>query len=296
MDAAPPPAPVALAPGTPALVGTVAPSGTAGQTVVVTADGPTVLQARTALPPGTLVALTPAAAGPAPVTAFDPLRGTDWPNLRQAFEALSAMDPGTARAVALHALPQATPRLAAAIGTVLRSVREGDARRLLGERGAGALLSAGREDILRGLDEDLGRMSRQAAEPLTGEWRAHPLPFSDGAELSRIQLYLRKPVEEEQADPADERRRGGGTTRFLVEVELSRLGAIQLDGLMRERRLDLILRTREPLLPAMRQDISRILTTALEAMGMTGGASFQPGARGWVTVQPTAQPGRGLLA
>ncbi|WP_207476535.1 hypothetical protein [Arenibaculum pallidiluteum] len=277
-----------------ALSGTVASSVPGGQTVVLTAQGPVAVQTRTTLPPGTTVALAAATAAPAPA-AFDPMRGPDWPNLRRAFETIAQNDPATARAVALQVLPQVAPRLAATLSHSIRAVRDGDARRWLGERGAAALLAAGGEKEISGLEEDFGRLARQAAEPLPGDWRALSLPFSDGAEIGRIQLFLRKPVDEDAE--ADEQRSGqGGAHRFLVEVDLSRLGPLQLDGLIREKRFDLILRSRQPLQAEIRHDILRIFTETVTAMGMSGSVSFQPGERSWVTVQPAPHPIRGLLA
>jgi hypothetical protein len=290
----PPEAVVPVGGGT-ALAGTVAQAGPGGQTVVATAEGPVVLQAKASLPPGTQVALALPPGAPQRAAAFDPLRGTDWPNLRQAFEAIAQSDPATARAVALQVLPQATPRLAAAMAHFVRGVRDGDARRWLGERGVSALHAAGREDLARGIEEDFGRLSRQAAEPLPGDWRAYSLPFSDGAEIGRIQLFVRSPAAEEEA-PEDERKSRGGARRFVVEVELSRLGGIQLDGLVRDRQFDLVLRTREPLPPEIRRDVAGIFAATIEAMGMTGGATFRAGEREWVGIRPAADAGRGIIA
>jgi hypothetical protein len=58
-------------------------------------------------------------------------------------------------------------------------------------------------------------------------------------------------------------------------LELSRIGAMQLDGLVRPQRLDMIIRTHEPLSADMRIDLTGIFADSLEAAGYAGGLSFQ---------------------
>jgi hypothetical protein len=61
----------------------------------------------------------------------------------------------------------------------------------------------------------------------------------------------------------------------VVEVEMSRLGDLQLDGLVREKRLDLILRSRAPLPDFMRRDITQIFHETNEITGNRGNIGFQ---------------------
>ena len=56
-----------------------------------------------------------------------------------------------------------------------------------------------------------------------------------------------------------------GATRFVVELELSRLGPLQLDGLVRQSRFDLIVRTTSPLAAEMRRDILGIFDDSIAA-------------------------------
>jgi hypothetical protein len=61
----------------------------------------------------------------------------------------------------------------------------------------------------------------------------------------------------------------------VVEVEMSHLGDLQLDGLVREKRLDLILRSRAPLPDFMRREIMQIFHEANEISGYRGHIRFQ---------------------
>lgn len=291
-----PPPPSTPMPAGPSLGGVVtgmsASSGGAPQAVLSTAQGAVLVQPGTPLAIGTRVALTLAPAAPPP---FDPLNGTGWPNLQRTLDALAQIDAGGARALLMQILPQAGPRLAAAIAHFTNTVGKGaEARRWVGEPAARLLEAEGRDDLLSALDGDFKTMGRQAAEPMQGDWRIWSLPFSNGQEISRIRLFVRKADDEEEAEGSG--RPGGRARRFVLDLELSRLGPIQLDGLVRDKRFDLILRMRDPFPDDMRREIQGIFTRTLAALGLNGDASFQPGGRGWVTIQPKPGAERGFLA
>ena len=69
--------------------------------------------------------------------------------------------------------------------------------------------------------------------------------------------------------------RGDQRLPWWIEVEMSHLGDLQLDGLVREKRLDLILRSRAPLPEFMRRDITQIFHDANEITGNHGKIGFQ---------------------
>jgi hypothetical protein len=279
------------------LPATVAGTTTTGQPILTTERGVLVLNTRVPLPPGAQV--TVALPPPAPATdePFDALRGGDWPALQETLETLAKADPVAARALASTILPQANPRLAATLLAFTGQVRNGDARAWLGEPAVKALEELGRSDLLEKLDDDFKQLARQSGETLPGEWRPYSVPFSDGMELSRFQMYVRHP-DGETVDEDGETETGGvaRANRFLIDLTLSRIGELQLDGLLRPRRFDLILRTRMPLPPEMRQEIGRLFNDSVESLGMTGGVSFQAGTQGWVAIQPGAKSGVGVSA
>ena len=70
-----------------------------------------------------------------------------------------------------------------------------------------------------------------------------------------------------RADDDDDER---DDIRFVVDLDLSALGAMQLDGLVHGKRLDLILRSHAELPVAMRHDVARVFDDALGVSGMEG--------------------------
>jgi hypothetical protein len=70
-----------------------------------------------------------------------------------------------------------------------------------------------------------------------------------------------------------------------------------MDGLVKGRNFDLILRTRDRLASPLRQDIARLFAGALNELRMTGTVGFQAGDQGWVRVTPPPPaPRSGFLA
>lgn len=288
---APAPAPAATPPAPastlPTLAATVAGTTSAGQPIVTSERGVMVLNTKTPLPHGTQVTIGLPPVRPAPAEPFDPLRGQDWPALRETLEVLAKADPSGTRTLANAILPQANPRLAATLLAFTNGVKKGDARAWLGGEAVKTLEKLGRADLLEKLEEDFKQLARQAADVPPGDWKPYSIPFSDGTELHRILMHVRQPgAEDVDEDAGGADGHGSRANRFLIDLTLSRIGELQLDGLIRPRRFDLILRTHLPLPPEMRQEIGMLFNGSLETLGMTGAVSFQAGTQGWVAVQP----------
>lgn len=211
-------------------------------------------------------------AGPTPPW---PLFGRfEWPALEE-LQQILVQQQSSLRA-AQTALAQTAPnaahpaRIPAAALFFLAAVRAGDLSGWLGERTADILRRAGREDIMTRVSRDFAGLNKTSSEPLSQDWRALALPLSWQDELHKMMLYYR-------------RDRGGGDdeagdirgTRFIFDLDLSRMGAVQLDGFHRTRRLDLIIRTKTPLAASMQQAMRRAYTGALEQTDLSGELSFQ---------------------
>ena len=73
-------------------------------------------------------------------------------------------------------------------------------------------------------------------------------------------------------EASDDEKNG---TRFVVEADFTRLGPFQLDGLMRQQRFDLMVRSRIRLDERMRRDIEAIYEEARGLTGFAGSIAFQ---------------------
>ncbi|MGQ9368840.1 hypothetical protein [Azospirillum sp. A39] len=276
----------------PTVSGTVAGRTPQGQPILATERGMLALNTRAVVPPGTRV--TAAVSDPAAALAALPAEGEGaipgraWATLREAFALLAAVEPELARSVLGTVVPQPNRKLGAALSFFLAAVRGGSGRAWLGEEAASALDRAGHGDVLSRLDREFRGLRQQAAEPPPGDWRPYLVPMFDGQAMTPLQLHVR-PLHDEE-DAGGPREVGDRGSRFLIEVELSRLGPLQLDGMVRDRRFDLILRSRTALPAELRGELLGVFSDCLEAVGYGGGLSFQAGARGWVTLARAGRP------
>lgn len=291
----PGPGSAALVGGQP-LTGTVVGNTPSGHPMIQTGAGVFSLATRAPLPAGTTVTLevvgdpiVPRSAARtgvhAATTAGGMLTERTWPALDEAIRLLQEANPGLAQQFLTTVVPRADSALAASILSFMMAVRGGDVRSWLGE-GPTRVLHRLRPNLLDRLEEDFGAMGRLAKDKVVPDWRIALAPFLFNDQLDRIRVLVRRPGEEEGEEEAD-RERG---TRFVVDLDLTRLGHMQLDGLVRARqkRLDLILRTGSPLSREMREDIRTIFRNAAEVTGMAGGVTFQSAPANFVEFSASA--------
>ncbi len=216
---------------------------------------------------------------------FQPLLDGQWPALQDALQNLGATD---AAAALRNTIPDASPKLVPAAMFFLAALRLGDIENWIGAPALKALKDGGKQALVDKLTGDFARIAAQSKETIAGDWRAISLPFLNDEQLSQIQLFLRR-----QQHDQDGQKTGGddktATTRFVLNVNLSRMGAMQLDGLMQKKRLDIILRSQEALAFSVRQDLMQNYAKGLAQTGLEGGISFQTKAQNWVTIELPSQ-------
>lgn len=282
----------------PILRGTVAGATPQGQPILATKQGMLALNVQASLPPGTKVtaALTDPAAAlltAAPLPAEPgPLSDRDWPAMRQLMASLAGIDRVLAQSV-MAGVPQPNRKLGAALSFFLSAIRGGDARGWLGEEAAGALERSGRGDLLAQLEKEFKSLQQQQSEPLPGDWRPFTLPMLDGQGLKPIQVHVH-PLKEDEA--GGKREGGKPGSRFLIDIDLSRFGPMQLDGLVRPNHFDLILRSNAALPPELRLELIQVFADSVRAVGYSGGLSFQSGAKSWVKLTRAGKAGLGVSA
>ncbi len=264
--------PIAASAGGTVVPSTVGVTTPGGHTVVRTPYGILTLAAGPAPPQGTPVTLEfigSARHATAPAPPRPAALSHEWPALREVLQALVQADAGQARALLQHVIPQPGPRLAATMMFLLAVLGGGNVREWLGESASRTLDAGGKGKLLQRLAGDFAQLQRLGHDA-TGEWRAFFIPIYDGA-LNQLRLFVHH-RESSDDDGAGEQDTG---ERFVVEVDLSGLGALQLDGLVRKQRFDLILRSREPLSEQIRHDLTGIFTGATAAGGYGGTLTFQ---------------------
>ncbi len=272
----------------------VAATATGGHPVLHTRAGPMVLEPAAVLPKGSILTLAllaePVLPSPSPLSS--PFAGRaataaaqTWPALNEVLATLDGAAPALSRAVA-HVVPRPDGGLMAGALHFLSAVRVGALSAWIGEAPARALARL-RPDLAQRIDDDAVQLRRTGQDAGPDGWRVLAFPLLSDQKVELVHLYLRRHGTEEdtpESEPGD---------RFVLDVRLSALGRVQLDGLYRpkRKRLDLIVRTERPFAPEARDEIRRILRSAGETTGLEGAVTFQANPRTFVEAAPEAAPG-----
>lgn len=213
-----------------------------------------------------------------PFTAAPGAPPASLPSLPDALTALAQGDPGTARQITQTVLPQANAGMGAAVLFFLSALRGGDLRGWLGDRAVKAMEAAGKGDAVGRLSGEFSGLSRQAADTPAGDWRQVAIPIVADGQVSELRLATRH----QQEDGAGEDELEGEGHRFVLDMETSRFGPVQLDGLIRQQAIRLVVRTGGTLPGEVRHGIAQVFTDAVQAIGHDGALTFQTGTEAWL--------------
>jgi hypothetical protein len=210
------------------------------------------------------------------------LRGFQWPAIDDLYNSLLQISPQAAASLG-RSLPSPTNafQIAPAAMMFIAAVKSGDLGQFLGQNKLDLLQRSGRDNILSRLTQADAATSRAptAEAGSSGDWRAVPLPMFWEGEIHKITLYTRNENQNNQQQDKE-----NGQTRFIFDLSLSRMGDVQLDGLLRDGRLDLVIRTQHAFSEPMQQTMRRAYTTALDHTDLRGDLNFQGSTKNWVHV------------
>lgn len=231
------------------------------ETLVATPIGLLALQRRLALAPGTAIAFVVIETEVAAVEAESaPARSGGWIALEEALFALLGPAPALADQLRAELTPQSGPELAGTLLFLLGALYQGTwPNPAIGA----ALARSGQAKLTKRLGDDVAALRQLSDDATTGEWRVLTLPLL----LGNFPLAVRLFVNRHKTRPED-------GIRFALEAELSRLGPLQLDGLLRGNRLILVLRSHRGLTPELRQELRAVFQRAVTRSRLTGDLSF----------------------
>jgi hypothetical protein len=251
----------------PILAATVAP-GTSGETVLDTPIGLLTLDRRLNLPLGTALGLQRLSfAAPDPPSEAPLAQRKSWPALDEALHVLDRAAPELAARLRSDLTPHSGAQLAGTLLFLVTALSNGS---WPSSKATAALDAAGHRALHATLDGDVAEL-RQLSQSANGDWRIFVLPLLDGGVVRPVRLYLRR--RQPGRAPADQ------SSRFVLDVDLNRLGAVQLDGLVRQQRFDLVLRSHRAIPAEMRQEITQVFHDASSAAGLSGDIIFTTASR-----------------
>jgi hypothetical protein len=255
------------------LAGRVLTPPTANEILVETSVGTLSIPAQDPPPVGSAIQLKITAVAP-PQTAVKPVvtkAPTEaalppQPLLQDAVQALAQVAPALVQQIQDRLSLPASDQLTSMILNFLGGIKSGPTpARWPDPPSRKALVEAGRGDIATKLDAQASQIGQHRPAP-AGEWSITILPYLEMATTEPMRLYRRAPDQEE-------RERGGGD-RFVIELQLVRLGPLQFDGLVRDRRFDLVLRSEQPVEDGLKQLVERTFRDSLLIAGWAGEISY----------------------
>ncbi len=272
------------------IMATVSGTGTEGQLILKAGDATLFVKTPASAPVGTAVIVSVDAVKSAPLL---PLPALDAPSnfqaLPQALAALAQINPQTLHQMLATHIPQPTEALSGALLFLFGAFKQGNVRGWLGNEATDRLTNAGKSWIIDSLSKELGGAGQLAQDSVVGAWRSYPLPLYAQQQFQALTLYVHSDREarKERANGAS----GIGRIRFLIDMRLSKLGAMQVDGFVQQKKLDMILRSETTMPEGLHHELRAAYIKALEAVGYTGALNFQVGRKFWIVMNQPAPQG-----
>jgi hypothetical protein len=144
----------------------------------------------------------------------------------------------------------------------------------------------GHEALLTRLNGEMMRIGDLAGDGTLREWRPAMFPISNGSEIQAIPFFIKKQSgDQNEGTLEDQNAKDEKNTRFMIELNLSQMGNILIDGMLTPKRLEIIIKTNITLDENFRKKISQKYDHALDKYNFTGSLTLQDDWRGSVSLK-----------
>ena len=297
------PGPAVVTPATPIQPGQtfsarVIGNETTGEALVQTPVGVIRLEPGTVVPPGStitfeMVQTTPLAPFTnnntgvtvltAPLTPLTQL-AQQWTGLQQIFDILAGkptntgldplpQNPNTSATAGAALSPQS---LSAGLLAFLSAVKSSDFSNWIGKSNIKWLQDQGQGDLLKKVEGEFQSLARQFTDaPATQHWQPLFFPVAVDGQLQQVRLYVKRDPKQTK----NQQEKVNADTRFIIEIDLSKLGELQLDGFVRrdqkDLQFDMVIRSLTALPKDIQQDMLQIYNDTGAITGYKGSLTFQ---------------------
>lgn len=133
--------------------------------------------------------------------------------------------------------------------------------------------------LLKQLTSDVRQMGNMANDR-SGEWRAIMLPVdirSSDVPLAAllVQQHPELNPDDKKQSPNGENNEQVDNKRFVLQVQFSVLGDIQLDGHIKQQQFDLVVRSKDNFNTALQNELKALFDVSVAANGYKGALSFE---------------------
>lgn len=185
-----------------------------------------------------------------------------WDTLTQAVDELETQDPAAA-AKLKRTLPHANEQLLPKLVQLSQSITQQNMRAFFGDDVLNILKALGLDGMLQNDAKQLHNLHQKPDTP--DGWRAMMFPYLDdqSQKIHQGSFFWRR-HKKQQAEEAD-------SLRFVLNVHLSQLGPVQLDGLMQGKEtMHLKLRMTQGMAEADEKGLQQLVQNSLAAVGLRG--------------------------
>lgn len=218
-----------------------------------------------------IVSLTPPEI---PVPDFSPAQenASPWNVLNEAISALEQVDAPAVDALKA-VLVQTGNKMPALMLNYLNAVNAGaDVRAWLGDANVRALESLGKrgQAVLKQLEKEFSSGAKKMSDGKS-VWKGYDIPFMTGTAVEPVSLYL-----QQSSEALEERAKNKPApvtaVRFVLDLNLTKLGRVQLEGLSQraKRSFNLNIRHAYPFDAAFEDRVRALFTKTLDALNYTG--------------------------
>lgn len=195
-----------------------------------------------------------------------------WTILTHALETLRQTDEAAFETVK-NILPQTGNKLPALMLSFMTAAAQGKSfSAWVGESNMIALQKIGGkgEQIIKRLEKEFSTGTKKATDG-QNVWRGYDIPFLSGSVVEPVSLFLQRPPEDMDFNKNKQSNKQGGV-RFVLDLSLSQLGKMQLDGLAQrqQRQFDMTIRHQDTLPPEFEIKVRHIFVETLSALNYAG--------------------------
>lgn len=221
----------------------------------------------------------------------------DWQGMKDLVDTLVQADPALFQATLARILPAPGKHFTHAMMFFLSALKGGDMKQWLTNNGRIAEITDNKyTDLLRRLGAEFTVLQQTFNEPTPQQWISTAIPIFYENTLHQARLHVRQD-NEISANSASHKGQ-----RFIIDIELSRLGEMQIDGFVQKEpgkhQFDIMIRSSKHLPPEVENDIRDIYNNASEIAGFKGSLVFQPSREHFVIIQRPQAPQKqsGIIA
>lgn len=208
----------------------------------------------------------------------------NWNGLQQTLALLAQSNPALFHELTALRIPQAqTQQLPGALLFFLSAAQGGNLSKWLGTELEEKLESVKRNDLLQKIQDEWHANQTRAFDEVNGEWRGMHVPYAGQDQLHSFRFYVHSRARDGEKQKEGDAR--DWAKRFLIDLSLSRLGPIQLDGLVHKKKLDLVVRTEHALPAEVKHSLQQHFIKNVEEVRYSGELRFQANKIGWVSLK-----------